>query len=54
MNGFVEVGICRNDACGQYGGREEDGYCSESCREEATGCGVPGCTCGGADQGGAP
>jgi hypothetical protein len=36
MHGFVEVGTCRNDPCGQYGGREEDGYCSEECRREAT------------------
>jgi hypothetical protein len=48
MHGFVEVGTCRNDPCGQYGGRGEDGYCSEDCRREATGCSVPFCGCGGA------
>jgi hypothetical protein len=48
MHGAVEVGTCRNGACGQYGARGEDGYCSDDCRREATGCGVPWCGCGGA------
>jgi hypothetical protein len=47
MHGFVEVGTCRNDPCGQYGARGEDGYCSEDCRQQATGCSVPFCGCGG-------
>ncbi len=36
MHGFVEIGTCRNDPCGQVGPREEDGFCSSSCREQAT------------------
>jgi hypothetical protein len=42
-----EVGTCRNDPCGQTDLLWEDGYCSEICREEATGCEVPFCTCAG-------
>jgi hypothetical protein len=48
MHGAVEVGTCRNGPCGQYGARGEDGYCSDDCRREATGCSVPFCGCGGA------
>ena len=42
-----EVGRCRNDPCGQLDLLWEDGYCSDTCREQATGCEVPGCTCAG-------
>ena len=42
-----EVGTCRNEPCRQLDLLWEDGYCSDTCREEATGCEVPGCTCGG-------
>jgi A20-like zinc finger len=48
MHGFVEAGTCRNDPCGQYGARQEDGYCSHDCRVQATRCSVPCCGCGGA------
>ena len=41
-----EIGTCHNDPCGQTDLLWEDGYCSASCREEATGCDVPFC-CGG-------
>ena len=51
MHGFVEVGMCRNDPCGQVGPRHEDGFCSEDCRMETTGCSVPGCGCGGVCDG---
>ena len=47
MHGFVEVGTCRNDPCGQVGPLLEGGFCSDSCRRETTGCSVPGCGCGG-------
>ena len=42
-----EVGTCRNDPCRQTDLLWEDGYCTETCREQATGCEVPGCTCAG-------
>jgi hypothetical protein len=42
-----EVGRCRNDPCRQLDLLWEDGYCSDGCREEATGCEVPFCTCAG-------
>jgi hypothetical protein len=42
-----EIGTCRNDPCGQTDLLGEDGYCSDTCREQATGCEVPGCTCAG-------
>jgi hypothetical protein len=42
-----EVGACRNDPCGQTDLLWEDGYCSDTCREQATGCEVPGCPCAG-------
>jgi hypothetical protein len=42
-----EVGPCRNDPCGQTDLLWEDGYCSDTCREEATGCEAPGRTCAG-------
>ena len=42
-----EVGRCRNEPCRQLDLLWEDGYCSAGCREQATGCEVPGCTCAG-------
>jgi hypothetical protein len=42
-----EVGTCRNQDCGQTDLLWEDGYCSDSCWEQATGCEVPGCSCAG-------
>jgi hypothetical protein len=42
-----EVGTCGNDPCRQLDLLWEDGYCSDSCREQATGCEAPGCTCAG-------
>jgi hypothetical protein len=42
------VGICRNEVCGQTDLLWEDGFCCEDCREQATGCPVPLCGCGGA------
>jgi hypothetical protein len=43
-----EVGTCRYVDCQQTDLLWEDGYCSDTCREEATGCEVPFCTCAGA------
>jgi hypothetical protein len=43
-----EVGRCRNEACQQADLLWEDGYCCDDCREQATGCPVPFCGCGGA------
>jgi hypothetical protein len=51
MHGFVEVGTCRNWFCRDVGPGHEDGYCSEDCRVQATGCTVPFCACRGADLG---
>jgi hypothetical protein len=51
MHGFVELGTCRNGPCGQWGPLLEDGFCSDDCRREATGCSVPECRCRGADDG---
>ena len=42
-----EVGTCRNQDCGQTDLLWEDGFCTEECRAEVTGCEVPGCTCAG-------
>jgi hypothetical protein len=42
-----EVGRCRNEVCGQADLLWEDGYCSDDCREQATGCTVPFCGCAG-------
>jgi hypothetical protein len=42
------LGTCRNEVCGQTDLLWADGYCSEDCREQATGCPVPFCVCGGA------
>jgi len=42
-----EVGRCGSDPCRQLDLLWEDGYCTDTCREEATGCEVPGCTCAG-------
>jgi hypothetical protein len=42
-----EVGRCRSDPCGQADLLWEDGFCSEGCREQATGCDVPFCGCNG-------
>jgi hypothetical protein len=47
MHGFVEVGTCRNDPCGQYGALLIGGFCSDTCRMETTGCSAPDCHCGG-------
>jgi len=41
------IGTCHNDACGQTDLLWEDGYCSEDCRVQATGCSVPWCGCDG-------
>jgi hypothetical protein len=59
-----EVGRCRNEACQRADLLWEDGFCSDDCREQATGCPVPFCGCAGAcgcattvqhaDQGGGP
>ena len=35
-----EVGRCCNDPCRQLDLLWEDGYCSDGCREQATGCEV--------------
>jgi hypothetical protein len=32
---MAELGRCRNDPCGQVDLLPYDGYCSESCREQA-------------------
>jgi hypothetical protein len=32
---MAEIGTCRNDPCGQVDLLPHDGYCSDSCREEA-------------------
>jgi hypothetical protein len=40
-----EVGTCGHDSCRQLSLLWEDGYCCDDCREEATGCPVPFCTC---------
>jgi hypothetical protein len=40
-----EVGLCRHSDCGQTELLWEDGYCTEDCREQATGCPVPFCGC---------
>ena len=42
------VGVCRNQVCQQMDLLWEDGFCSDDCREQATGCPVPFCGCGGA------
>jgi hypothetical protein len=35
------LGTCRNQVCQQTDLLWADGYCSEDCREQATGCPVP-------------
>ena len=45
------IGQCKNPACMQLEALTEDGFCSDECRTQATGCSVPGCGCGGADDG---
>ena len=45
------IGTCKNQTCMQTDMLLEDGYCSDDCRLEATGCSVPGCRCLGADDG---
>ncbi len=45
------IGQCRNPVCMRVEALTEDGFCSEECRSETTGCSVPGCGCGGADDG---
>ena len=42
-----EVGTCRYVDCQQTDLLWEDGYCTEECRAEVTGCEVPFCTCAG-------
>jgi hypothetical protein len=42
------LGTCRNEVCQQTDLLWEDGFCCEDCREDATGCPVPFCGCGGA------
>jgi hypothetical protein len=44
------IGTCQNPTCRQTATLLEDGYCSDDCRMEATGCSVPGCECLGADD----
>jgi hypothetical protein len=44
------IGTCQNPSCRQTATLLEDGYCSDDCRLEATGCLVPGCECLGADD----
>jgi hypothetical protein len=41
------IGRCANEPCGQLDALTEDGFCSDTCRMEATGCSDPGCSCGG-------
>jgi hypothetical protein len=41
------LGICRNEGCQQTDLLWEDGFCGEDCRQDATGCPVPWCGCGG-------
>jgi hypothetical protein len=43
-------GTCKNPTCMQTDLLLEDGYCSDDCRLEATGCSVPGCQCLGVDD----
>ena len=45
------IGQCKNQACGQTDALTYDGFCSDTCRMEATGCSVPDCGCRGADDG---
>ncbi len=45
------IGHCKNPACMQLEALTEDGFCSEDCRMQVTGCSVPGCGCRGADDG---
>ena len=45
------IGTCKNPTCQQTDLLPEDGYCTDGCRMEATGCSVPGCLCLGADNG---
>ena len=45
------IGDCRNPACGQVEALTEDGFCSQECRVQLTGCSVPGCGCGGGCDG---
>jgi hypothetical protein len=51
MHGFLELGTCRNQPCGQTAPLLDGGFCSDECRREATGCSVPGCGCRGACDG---
>jgi hypothetical protein len=45
------IGQCKNQACGQTDALTDDGFCSDTCRMEATGCSVPECGCGGVCDG---
>ena len=44
------IGTCKNPTCMQTDLLLENGYCSDDCRLEATGCSVPGCQCLGVDD----
>jgi len=45
------IGQCKHQACRQTGALTDDGFCSDTCRMEATGCSVPDCGCGGVCDG---
>ena len=45
------IGQCKNQACGQTDALTDDGFCSDTCRMEATGCSVPECGCRGVCDG---
>ena len=45
------IGQCKHQACGQTDALTDDGFCSDTCRMEATGCSVPDCGCRGACDG---
>jgi hypothetical protein len=45
------IGQCKNQACEQTDALTDDGFCSDTCRMEATGCSVPDCGCRGACDG---
>jgi hypothetical protein len=45
------IGQCKNQPCRQTDALTKDGFCSDACRRETTGCSVPECGCGGACDG---
>jgi hypothetical protein len=45
------IGQCKHQACGQTDALTYDGFCSDTCRMEATGCSVPECDCRGVCDG---